>query len=302
VSGHGGGRRRKHHEEHDEHPSEAWLIALADMMTLLMVTFLMMFAISNLDLKKFQTFKEAFAKGTGTSLPSLPGTGVPQVGDAYTEPVAIKDGDPTPVASAWTANTGGTVMDAKELEKIKDALNKKFDEAGLGDKVEAKIDKRGVVIYVTSALLFASGEAEVTAQGTALLDKVAPILKKAGNDLVVEGHTDSRPITSAVYPSNWELSAARATAVVRQLIDKDGIARKRLSMAGYADTRPRQDLPTEHAFALNRRVEIIVVARPIVFATKVTPSGAPGRSASPEPSAVPSPEPAEASSKDDSGH
>ena len=99
--------RHRRHEDHEEHPSEAWLIALADMMTLLMVTFLMMFAISSLDLKKFQTFKEAFAKGTGTVLPQLPGEGVPTEGDISKKPLAPKDGDPKPQASAWAANVGG---------------------------------------------------------------------------------------------------------------------------------------------------------------------------------------------------
>ncbi len=266
--GHGshGGRRRKHHEEHEEHASEAWLIALADMMTLLMVTFLMMFAISSLDLKKFQTFKEAFAEGTGTTLPSLPGEGVPTEGEITDEAKAPPEDVPQANADMWSANTGGTILDPEALTELQRKVQVQLKKAGLQDRIEAKIDGRGLVLYVTSALLFDSGQAEVSTQGRALLDAVGPVLKGVGNDLVVEGHTDSRPIKSARYASNWELSALRATSVARQLMEVGQVSRDRVSIAGYADTRPRKDLPTAEAFAANRRVEIVVEA-PKVTAT-----------------------------------
>ncbi|MCW2779134.1 MAG: OmpA/MotB domain protein [Frankiales bacterium] len=295
-AGHGshGGRRRKHHDDHEEHPSEAWLIALADMMTLLMVTFLMMFAISSLDLKKFQTFKEAFAEGTGTTLPSLPGEGVPTDGEISKDPLAPKDGTPVPQASMWSANTGGKILDPKALNELKKRIDTELKKAGLGDKVEAKIDDRGLVLYVTSAVLFESGEADVTRQGTAMLDGLGEVLKGVGNPLIVEGHTDSRPVRSGPFRNNWALSAMRATAVADQLMDKAHISPKRISIAGYADTRPREDAPTEHAYALNRRVEIVVEAPKTAAGASTAPaagdaSPAPAAKAVASPTAVPSP-------------
>ena len=293
--GHGGGRRKKHHEDHDEHPSEAWLIALADMMTLLMVTFLMMFAISSLDLKKFQTFKEAFAEGTGTVLPSLPGEGVPTEGEVTEEPLA-PESDVPPVADAWSANTGGKILDPQALNELQKKIQAQIKKAGLEDRVEAKVDGRGLVLYVTSGVLFDSGEADVTTQGKALLDGLALVLKKVGNGLVVEGHTDSRPISSPQFASNWELSAMRATAVARRLM-ADGVNRERVSIAGYADTKPRKDLPTEEAYAANRRVEIVVEAP--------KPKPAPPATEPVATDAEPAPEPAKAAKKkksEDSGH
>lgn len=274
-------RRRARHEDHDEHPGEAWLIALADMMTLLMVTFLMMFAISSLDLKKFQTFKEAFAKGTGTVLPQLPGEGVPTVGEPTDKPLAPKDGTPVPQASAWAAVMGGKVLDAKALHEMQERIEQQIVKAGLADKVEARITARGLVLYVTDAVLFRTAEADVTPQGTALLDALAPALKSVGNDLVVEGHTDKRPIHSARFASNWELSALRATNVARRLVETDGVAAGRVSIAGYGSTRPRLDAATEQAYAANRRVEIVVetptrsaVPAPAPTAPPATPPGA----------------------------
>ena len=290
--------RHRRHEDHEEHPSEAWLIALADMMTLLMVTFLMMFAISSLDLKKFQTFKEAFAEGTGTVLPSLPGEGVPTEGEPNDKPLAPKNGDPQPKESAWSATFGSEkpVADKKELEKLREKISKKIQQVGLADKVQVASDPRGLVLYVTSGVLFDTGEARLTNEGLHLLDALGPVFRSVGNDMVVEGHTDSRPISSDAFPSNWELSTARATAVLRNLIEKEQVAGDRLSAAGYADTKPREKGTSEAALAANRRVDIVVEAPPAKPAA-VRPTTAPTTAPTPTPTST-----ASAHTEEASGH
>jgi chemotaxis protein MotB len=285
-------RRRHRHEDHEEHPSEAWLIALADMMTLLMVTFLMMFAISTLDLKKFQTFKQAFAKGTGTVLPQLPGEGVPTEGEAAKKPLAPKDGNPSPQASAWVPNPGGPapVLDRAKLEELRKVLLKQIQKAGIADRVEVGNDPRGLVLYVTSGVLFDSGKARLTPSGDLLLQGLGPVLRPIGNNLLVEGHTDSRPINSDAFPSNWELSTARATAVLRHLIEHEGVPAGRLSAVGYADTRPRAPGTDEASLSKNRRVEIVVEA-PKASAATATPTPTPDARATPTPNGSASPKP-----------
>jgi chemotaxis protein MotB len=285
-------RLHRRHEDHEEHQSEAWLIALADMMTLLMVTFLMMFAISTLDLKKFQTFKEAFAKGTGTVLPQLPGEGVPTVGELSKKPLAPKNGDPVPQASAWVPNPGGPndpkpVLDKAKLEELRKVLVKQIQRAGLSDQVEVASDPRGLVLYVTSGVLFDSGEARLTQKGDLLLQGLGPVFQKIGNNLVIEGHTDSRPISSGAFPSNWELSTARATAVLRHLIEHEHVAQGRLSAAGYADTKPRKLGNTEAILALNRRVDIVVEAPRALEVPTPTSTALPSASHSPKASPTP---------------
>lgn len=285
-------RRHRRHEDHEDHPSEAWLIALADMMTLLMVTFLMMFAISSLDLKKFQTFKEAFAKGTGTVLPQLPGEGVPTEGELSKKPLAPKDGNPSPQASAWVPNPGGPqapVLDRSKLEELRKKIEEQVQKAGLADRVEVANDPRGLVLYVTNGVLFESGAARLTKAGDLLLQGLGPVFQRVGNNLVVEGHTDNRPINSDAFPSNWELSTARATAVLRHLIEHEHVQDGRLSAVGYADTRPRAKGTDEAALARNRRVEIVVEA-PRTATAKATPTpSVTGKSATA--SASPSPKP-----------
>ena len=287
-------RRAHRHEDHEEHPNEAWLIALADMMTLLMVTFLMMFAISSLDLKKFQTFKQAFAEGTGTVLPQLPGEGVPTEGDVADEPLAPENGDPVPQASAWVPNPGGPgpvpLVDRTKLKELQKTISQRVQSVGLADKVDVAADPRGLVLYVTSGVLFDTGEAQLTGAGSKLLQALGPVFRGMRNPLVVEGHTDSRPISSAQYPSNWELSTARATMVLRYLHDSQGIGSTRLSAAGYADTKPRAKGATESAWAKNRRVEIVVSAPVTAGAPSAgTATGTAGGSgATPAPTPAPS--------------
>jgi chemotaxis protein MotB len=297
-------RRAHRHEDHDEHPSEAWLIALADMMTLLMVTFLMMFAISSLDLKKFQTFKQAFAEGTGTVLPQLPGEGVPTEGDVTDQPLAPENGDPVPQASAWVPNPGGPgpvpLVDRDKLKDLQKTITQRVQSVGLADKVDVAADPRGLVLYVTSGVLFDTGEAQLTGDGSKLLQALGSVFRGMRNPLVVEGHTDSRPISSAQYPSNWELSTARATVVLRYLHDSQGIGSSRLSAAGYADTKPRAKGDTETAWAKNRRVEIVVSAPVTAAPASGTTTGTAGASTGATPAPAPAPSSQERAKEDES--
>lgn len=274
-------RRHKRHEEHDEHHSEAWLVAFADMMTLLFVTFLMMFAISSFDLKKFQSFKEAFVEGTGQSTQLLASSGSPADGN----PNRDRPGDPTEQPNAEPSpqpiadKNGNPVIDRKELEDLKAKIDASLVKAGIKDKVESKIDPRGLVLTVTSGVLFASGEAEVQPAGAAVLARLAPVLGTVGNDLSVEGHTDNRPISSPRFPSNWELSTARATSVLQWLRGHATLDDGRLSASGFGDARPVAGNSSDGARAKNRRVEVIVHApQPVLSAPApaVQPAAATG--------------------------
>ena len=276
-------KRHKKHEDHEEHASEAWLVAFADMMTLLMVTFLMMFAISSLDLQKFKTFQQAVDQGLGSNTHSLASTGAPPEGEPKDVPIGAKEGTPNPKPSPIPESTGKTVQ-RKDLEDLKKKVEKAAAEAGLKGALDIEVDPRGLILYVTSGVLFDAGEAELTQRGDVLLARLGTVLEPIDNDLVVEGHTDRRPISTPQFPSNWELSTSRATAVLRHLIAEEGLRGGRLSAAGYADTRPRAKGETEAALSKNRRVDIVVeVPQPAPVAA--TPAAAPAAPA-PEAPAV----------------
>jgi chemotaxis protein MotB len=266
-------KRHKKHEDHEEHASEAWLVAFADMMTLLMVTFLMMFAISALDLQKFKTFQEAFEQGLGKNTHQLAAEGAPAEGTPHDVPIGTTEGVPVATPSPAPLTTGPKKLQPEELDKLKQQIEAAVAKAGLSSAVQVERDPRGLILYVTSGILFDGGKAQLTPVGSGLLGGLGPALTGIGNDLVIEGHTDSRPISSAAFPSNWELSTARATAVLRFLIDKDHVAAGRMSASGFADTRPRVTGSSEASYAKNRRVDIVVYA-PAAAAAAAPPAPA----------------------------
>lgn len=130
----------------------------------------------------------------------------------------------------------------------------------VGDDVEVLVEKGRVSFRVRNEILFPSGRATLTEQGEGVLKRLAEVIGASPHDVAVEGHTDDVPIRTLRFPSNWELSTARATSVVRTLVDA-GVAPTRLRATGYAETRPLQPNDSEQGRAANRRVELILESR-----------------------------------------
>lgn len=283
--GHSGGhpRRRGHEEEHEEHENhERWLVSYADMMTLLMVLFIVMFAISQVDQKKFAALKTGLSAGFGAPVAILSG------GDAMLDPGGAVAPDsvnlagaakgekpqapvpepqspvnPEAVAELVEATSKAQVAkEVSELEKAREDLKAALKAAGLPDAATFRFDERGLVVTIaTDEVLFGSGNAQLRPQGKRILSALAPTLTKVPNKISVDGHTDSLPIHTASFPSNWELSTDRATGVLRYLISKHAFPPTKLSATGFADTKPLRPNTTPAGRALNRRVEIVVVAQ-----------------------------------------
>ncbi len=279
--GHGGGgarRRGGHEEEHAEHENEErWLLTYADMITLLMVLFIVMFAISQVDQKKFMALKTGLAAGFGAPVTMLNGaTGMLDVGGSIApDSVNIagaagskgasdsKDTiNPAAVSQLATATEQAAV--SKEVEKLKQAraaLQKALAAAGLKNGATFRFDERGLVVSIaTDKVLFDNGRATLRPQGRRILDVIAPTLKALPNQISVDGHTNSIPIHTVQFPSNWELSTDRATGVLRYLASSDHIPAARMSAAGFADTRPLLPDSNPASVVRNRRVEIVVIA------------------------------------------
>ncbi|MGZ4255264.1 MAG: flagellar motor protein MotB [Solirubrobacteraceae bacterium] len=287
MAGHGRGRRgRGAHAEHEN--DERWLLTYADMITLLMALFMVLFSISSVNISKYQTLQQSLkAAFSGSILPG--GRSIMQSGSQSTtahtpataeipslvplNPTAASKANPT-IASSKAASAAS--LNSKQLEAalnsmsaaLKEqaslaALKRKLDayakEHGLSHDVQTVIDRRGLVVRVlTDQLLFASGQATLQPVGFPLLNEVAQLLNvDKSHPITVEGHTDNVPISSSQYPSNWELSTDRATTVVRYLIAK-GVNRERLGAVGYADLHPIASNATTAGRARNRRVEIVL--------------------------------------------
>ena len=254
-------RRHKggHEEEHENH--ERWLITYADMITLLMAFFVMMYGMSILDLKKFADFKDGAAKQLGKSPAISGGQGIlfggTSVGEAAAAP--ITGTGPRDGASDALQATGDVTHE--DIGKLVTEVRRRLNDQGLPpDTVEANVDPRGAVLRFADKVLFQSGSASLSHEGLQVLDQIALTLGHIDNLVVVEGHTDNIPTGGKGFDTNWELSTARATSVLRWLVQGRRLPAPRFSASGYAETHPRVLNDTPEHRALNRRVEIIILA------------------------------------------
>ncbi|WP_312442468.1 OmpA/MotB family protein [Stutzerimonas kunmingensis] len=224
---------RWHIEPQREEEQEAWLITYLDMLTLLLVMLVIMLALAG--------------KGEGQqSEPSMVEATQQSAGDQL---VALQpSASPIPSIVPLPAPAADTQQD--------DTSEAKPDLA-LGDDIEVIVNDGSISFRISSEILFGSGRAELEDAGLDVIDRLVPTLAAGGHRIIVEGHTDNLPIQTERFPSNWELSASRASSVVRYL-QLAGIESTRLSATGYADTRPLADNDDEQGRASNRRVELIM--------------------------------------------
>ena len=266
MSARGGGRRRRggghgHDGEHEN--DERWLLTYSDMITLLMALFMVLFSISSVNTSKFESLQRAMQDAFSGKILSG-GKSIQQTG-SQTEAARPAASPPIPAIQAITQQldaASSSKAAARENESFK-ALKQKIDayarEHGLTDKLETTVARRGLVVrLLTDKVLYNSGSATLKPAATPLLDRIAQLLRtEFEHPIVVEGHTDDQPISTGSYPTNWELSAARATAVVRFFI-RDHVAPGRLAAAGYGAMHPLTSNATAAGRSRNRRVEIVL--------------------------------------------
>jgi chemotaxis protein MotB len=254
--------RRK--QRHEEHPDERWLITYADVLTLMFVLFMVLFSISVVNTAKFdmlkQTLQDAFnsglAAGGSSVLETNPGTPAPAV---TTQQGQIAPEVPTIAGLSVTDAGPAQILESSQLQAAEKAITTKLTSSGLADKVTTTVNERGLEIRIeTDGVLFTPGSANLSPAAATIIAPIASSLKALPNPVRVEGHTDSTPIATSQFPSNWELSTARASAVVR-LVNRDGIPATRLEATGFADTKPIGDNESAAGRARNRRVEILVL-------------------------------------------
>ncbi len=211
-----------------------WVVTYGDMMSLLLTFFILLVSFSSIQESKFKEAMESLQGALG-------------VLEKYPTALEFKTRIiPTPRQT-----------DNSQIYYMIRRLEQYLLEQNQDDTVDISLEKDGVLIRIKDKLLFPSGSALLKPEALPVLDKVATILEKAGKEVEVAGHTDAVPIHTERFPSNWELSAARATSVARYFQAR-GIAPERLSATGYGEYRPIADNATPEGRARNRRVEIFV--------------------------------------------
>jgi chemotaxis protein MotB len=215
---------------------ERWLVSYADFITLLFAFFTTMYAISTVDAQKMSKMVLSMQTAFATS------------------------GDPVRLSLlAQAAGQGPTLGSTKLEEGFEASLARELATTLGGDLVDVSVDERGVVVSIKEAGTFPTGSAELSPAARDVLAKVAASVRHLSNGLRVEGHTDDVPIRGGRFATNWELSTARATAVVSFFIEEGGIGPDRLSAAGYGEFRPRVPNEDDASRARNRRVDVVIL-------------------------------------------
>ncbi|MBK9305830.1 MAG: OmpA family protein [Nitrospira sp.] len=229
------------HEEHENH--ERWLVSYADFITLLFAFFVVMYSISSVNVGKYRTVSESIK--------------------AALNPVVSPPSSPTPIAlsSSKAALTAPDAPGSKEVvvRKLRNLVKSikavpQMSTVRITEKINGDI-----VITIPDQLLFNSGEAAVRSEALPFLEGLSGALVELNRHTKVEGHTDNVPIRTAQFPSNWELSAARAVMVVRVLSELYGVPSDHLAAVGHADTRPLTENLDPEQRAKNRRVEVVIL-------------------------------------------
>jgi chemotaxis protein MotB len=276
-AGHGRGRRRRggHGGGGHEGGDERWLLTYADMITLLMALFMVLFSISSVNISKYQVLQHALQKAF--------------IGGVLDGGKGVQQGNPTRISGVQTSTPSGSVDSsfniftrtlegsgkntpntqqakaaAAEQNTLLEVQRRIEDYAvkhGLAGDISTSISQRGLIIrLLTDNLVFASGQATLEPTATPLLSRVSKLLVSMhiANPIDVEGNTDNVPISGGQFPSNWELSTARADAVLEFLLHH-GVAPSHLAAVGFADQNPVAPNTTAAGRALNRRVDIVVI-------------------------------------------
>ncbi|RYG74939.1 flagellar motor protein MotB [Lentibacillus lipolyticus] len=255
---------RRRLKKRDNAGAPKWMVTYSDMVTLILVFFILLFSMSQIDMVKFDALSESFRNR--------------MIFDFYPSPVPMEN--PTEHTSDEESgkNTNEfekseqlddireragetTETDQDSLDDLMENVEQYLRNNELEDVISASRTDRGVVLVLQESILFETGEAEILDSGKPFLDKIGKLLTEIPNDVRVEGHSDNRPIASYRYPSNWELSGARASSVIRYLISRNDFDPSRFTAAGFGDTRPIVPNTSQANWKKNRRVEMVIMEK-----------------------------------------
>ena len=241
-------RRKRRQEERENH--ERWLVSYADFITLLFAFFVVMYAISSVNEGKYRVLSNSLTNAFRNV-----------TGEQGGQPIAVIQGavplPPRPVTKPDRVVEQQKLGRRQKMKSVADEIMNALQPLVVQGKVRLLETSRGVTIEINDSVLFPAGQARLQpASGSAML-AIAEVLAQSDFPITIEGHTDNVPIATAQFPSNWELSAMRATTVLR-LLNEGGVGAERLTAIGLGETRPLETHPTAEGRARNRRVSILI--------------------------------------------
>ncbi len=257
--------RRKKQEEEPNH--ERWLVSYADFITLLFAFFTTLYAISTVDVQKMgkmvtsmrESFDSNLFPAGSRSLSLNPGAGDNPSSREILQSIDQRGTRAKNAANLASGSRRNLLSGEKELGRLKREIEQILSAEVQKGRLRMKLEPRGLVISLGEAGMYDSGSDQIKPEGKAMLDTVAMSLASLQNQIRVEGHTDNVPIRNSRFPSNWELSTARATGMLRYLVERYSFMPDLLSAGGYAEYRPAATNDTEEGRTHNRRVDIVVL-------------------------------------------
>lgn len=223
--------------------SERWLLTYSDLITLLMVFFVVLYSASNINQKKYEKLASSM------NFAFTGGTGIGDSGEGGANEGSSDEGELKPLVQS----------EEEKLQGIEGQVDEMIKEMGLEGSVSISIEERGLVISFNDSIFFESAKADIMEDMKLKLVSLSTVLNKIDNYIRIEGHTDNVPIRNEYFSSNWQLSSTRASNVVEYLINNGGISPDRLSAVGYGEYRPVADNSTDQGRSKNRRVDILIL-------------------------------------------
>jgi len=240
-------RRRSTKKESGGGGSPGWMTTFSDLMSLLLTFFILLYSMSNVDAQKFQNV-------TNSLQLALTGYG----GESILEGDVLEHVSPIDESNLSNENTISEEIPPEVIEMY-DKVSIYLEENELDANVTVRMNTQGVFVNIKEAILFDSGSAKIKESGLEVLKRLEGLINDFDNDIVIEGHTDNVVMSTALYPSNWELSTARSVSVVRYLSEVEMIDPSRLSARGYGEYSPIAPNDTPANRAINRRVNMFIV-------------------------------------------
>ncbi|WP_169090204.1 flagellar motor protein MotB [Paenibacillus sp. PL91] len=258
---------RKHrHEEHEEHVDESWLIPYADLLTLLLALFIVLYSMNSVDVKKFEEMSKAFNIALSTGSGVLTETAIVKSGeddgkkqDEEGGKIDSKDQSKNQT-DAEKAREELVKQEQKDLEDLKKKVDAYIKKNGLTTDLETKLNLSQLMITISDNALFAPAQANVKPESKALAIAIGKMLQQYPDyEVIVSGHTDTTPISTVFFKSNWDLSSMRAIRFMDILLENKQLKPERFSAIGYGEYRPVADNKTAAGKAKNRRVEVSII-------------------------------------------
>ncbi|WP_028609520.1 flagellar motor protein MotB [Paenibacillus harenae] len=254
--------RKKHrHEEHEEHVDESWLIPYADLLTLLLALFIVLYSMNSVDVKKFEEMSQAFNLALSSGSGVLDSTSIVRIGE---DDGKKKDDegskDNKELTSEEEAMQALMKKERKDLEELKRQIDAYIKNNGLTSDLETKLNLSQLMITISDNALFAPAQANVKPESRELAVAIGKMLQKYPDyQVIISGHTDNKPISTVFFKSNWDLSSMRAIRFLDILLENKQLKPELFSAIGYGEYHPVADNKTEAGRSKNRRVEVSIM-------------------------------------------